>query len=323
MKTQRPKISVIIPVYNVEKYLSQCLDSVINQTLKEIEIICIDDGSTDSSLAILREYQSKDNRIKVITKENSGYGASMNIGLDTAKGEYIGIVESDDFIELNMYETLYQKAIENDCDLMRCQYYFYNSQENTNEICDAPQVLKNIVFCPLEDTTPFLQGPSIWVNIFKKEMIVDNNIKFLETPGASYQDTSFAFKLFASSKRFMIISDALLHYRKDNEKSSVNQNHKTFLVNQEYAEIERFAKEKGIYTKLSKLIPKIKFNCYRWNYERLSKKLKFAFLLRSSSEFRKHFFNKEIDKTMFSSNEYIKLLLVIFLPVVFIARERI
>ena len=102
-----PKISIIIPCYNVEKYIKQCLESVVNQTLKDIEIICINDGSTDSTLEILREYENRDNRIKVISKQNSGYGASMNIGLETAKGEYVGIVESDDYVELNIFQTLY------------------------------------------------------------------------------------------------------------------------------------------------------------------------------------------------------------------------
>ena len=92
----RPKVSIVVPIYNVEKYLRQCLDSVVNQTLKEIEIICVDDGSTDSSPEIIQEYVEKDNRVKVISKPNSGYGNSMNRGFDMAEGEYIGIVESDE-----------------------------------------------------------------------------------------------------------------------------------------------------------------------------------------------------------------------------------
>ncbi|MBS7046628.1 MAG: glycosyltransferase family 2 protein, partial [Eubacterium sp.] len=107
-----PKISIIVPVCNVEKYLSKCLDSIVNQTLKEIEIICIDDGSTDDSGAILDSYSQKDSRIKVIHKKNSGYGNSMNVGMDCAEGEYIGIVESDDCILPEMYEELYKAAKE-------------------------------------------------------------------------------------------------------------------------------------------------------------------------------------------------------------------
>ena len=96
-----PKVSILIPIFNVEKYLRQCLDSAVNQTLKDIEIICINDGSTDSSLEILKEYAKVYNSIKIINKQNTGYGHSMNCGLKLAKGEYIGIIESDDFADKN------------------------------------------------------------------------------------------------------------------------------------------------------------------------------------------------------------------------------
>lgn len=315
------KVSIIIPCYNVEKYLRQCLDSVVNQTLKDIEIICLNDGSTDSTLEILREYENNDSRIKVISKHNSGYGASMNIGLKTAKGEYIGIVESDDFVELDMFEKLYKTAEENKLDLVRCQYYHYNSKENTNKIFDNSWVPQNKVYCPLDDTTPFLQAPAIWSNLIKRELIEKNNIRFLETAGASYQDTSFAFKLYSSAKRFMMISDALLHYRIDNENSSVNQPNKVYFVNIEYAEIERWSKEKEIYKQVSKLIPKIKFACYRWNHERLSNNLKPAFLLRMAKEIRKHYFSKEIDKTLFSKKEYKQIVFLTFFPFKYIFKR--
>ena len=110
------KVSVIIPVYNVEKYLPECLDSVIKQTLKDMEIICVDDGSTDSSGKIIDEYAAKDNRIVVIHKQNGGYGQSCNKGLDIAKGEYVAILEPDDFVDEHMYEDLYNAAKQYDGD---------------------------------------------------------------------------------------------------------------------------------------------------------------------------------------------------------------
>ena len=105
-------VSVITPIYNVERYLPECLDSLLSQTLEDIEFICVNDGSTDGSGEILRSYAARDPRIIVIEKENSGYGASMNVGLDAASGEYIGIVESDDFASPEMFETLYQLAVD-------------------------------------------------------------------------------------------------------------------------------------------------------------------------------------------------------------------
>ena len=122
-----PKVSIIVPIYNVEKYLRQCLDSIVNQTLKDIEIILVDDGSTDSCPSICDEYASKDKRIIVIHKENAGLGAAYNTGLDIAKGDYIGFVESDDFIELNMYEELYNKAVESGVEVVIGGFYFVNN----------------------------------------------------------------------------------------------------------------------------------------------------------------------------------------------------
>jgi len=119
----KPRVSIIIPVFNVENYLKECLDSVVNQTLKDIEIICVNDGSTDGSLSILEEYKEKDERIKVISKLNGGYGHTMNVGMDAATGEYIGIVEPDDYIEPDMYEILYIEAVENDVDFIKADFY--------------------------------------------------------------------------------------------------------------------------------------------------------------------------------------------------------
>ena len=113
------KISVLVPIYNVEKYLPECLDSLISQTLKDIEIICINDGSTDSSLQIIKRYAKKDSRIIVINKKNSGYGDSMNQGLAKATGEYIAIVESDDYIDEDAWENLYKLAKKHNADIVR------------------------------------------------------------------------------------------------------------------------------------------------------------------------------------------------------------
>ena len=122
-----PKVSIIVPIFNVEKYLRECLDSLINQTLDDIEIICVNDGSTDNSAQILQEYRFKDKRIKVINKENSGYGISMNMGLDVANGEFIGIVESDDFADSKMFEDLYNLAKEKNADIVKSDWLEYTT----------------------------------------------------------------------------------------------------------------------------------------------------------------------------------------------------
>ena len=125
-----PKISILVPIYNVEKYLRECLESILAQTLKDTEIICINDGSTDSSPEILEEYRKKDSRIKIINKSNSGYGASMNMGFQFATADYIGIVESDDFVKPEMFEELYLIAQKNNADIVKSDYYDYITTSN-------------------------------------------------------------------------------------------------------------------------------------------------------------------------------------------------
>ena len=317
-----PKISVLVPVYNVEKYLRQCLDSIINQTFEDIEIICINDGSLDGSLKILQEYQSQDNRIVIIDKPNSGYGDSMNTGLSKARGEYIGIVESDDFIEPEMFETLFKCANQHNLDLVRCQYYEYKTQDDSNYPVDNTWVVQNKVYCPIsDDLIPFYQAPAIWCNLVSKKLLDDNNIRFLTTPGASYQDTSFAFKLYACSKRFMMIPNHLLHYRIDNANSSVNNPAKADFVLEEYAEISRFAKEKGIYEQVKTLIPRIKYACYIWNFNRLVKDLKYPFLCKIGKEFKQHLINNEIDKKLFSKKELKRIKVISYFSWIYRNRE--
>ena len=127
------KVSIIIPTYNVEMYLVECMESVVRQTLKDIEIICINDGSTDGSLEILKSYAEKDDRIIIVDKENGGYGIAMNIGLEKATGEYIGIVEPDDYVPVNMYEDLYEIAKENNLDFVKADFYrFKRNDDNGN-----------------------------------------------------------------------------------------------------------------------------------------------------------------------------------------------
>ena len=151
--SSNPKVSIVVPIYNVEKYLRQCLDSIVNQTLKDIEIICVDDGSKDSSPEIIEEYVKKDSRVKVITKENSGYGNSMNRGFDMATGEYIGIVESDDYADPDMFEKLYDIAKKNDLDIVKSGFYFYYSvpEEKNEKVEIVSQVRANKTFCPATD----------------------------------------------------------------------------------------------------------------------------------------------------------------------------
>lgn len=238
------KISVVVPVYNVEKYLKECIDSIINQTLEDIEIICVNDGSTDSSLEILNDYAKKDSRIIVINKSNSGYGHTMNMGLNAATGEYAGIIESDDFADKNMFEDLYKLAKEYDADIVKGDWYNYwskNKFARKNNRISSAKTLK--LTNSKQDKSLLRINPSVWSAIYKKEFLNKYNIRFLETPGASYQDLAFSFKIFALAERVILTDKAYLYYRQDNMNSSVKSKTKVYCVCDEYEEIDRFLEQ--------------------------------------------------------------------------------
>ncbi len=293
-----PKVSVLVPVYNVEKYLNQCLDSLINQTLSDIEIICVNDGSKDSSLKILEEYSSKDSRIKIIDKKNTGYGNSMNIAIDSAKGEYIGIVESDDFAEKNMFEELYKIASKHpEINLIRSDWFYYTTADNRSR--KAGKIRKEGTV-NIKNNPNLLKLQAIWTCLFKKEFLQKNNIKFLETPGASYQDTSFSFKSAILAEHIYITKKAYIHYRQDNENSSVNSKSKVYFICNEYDEITNFLNkipEVKKYVQTNKMINQ--YRAYKYNTLRIGSEYRDEFLQKFQETFKDFYSNKEIPQDFF------------------------
>lgn len=288
-----PKVSVLVPVYNVERYLSECLDSIVNQTLKDIEIICINDGSTDSSLSILEEYAKNDSRIKIIDKSNSGYGISMNIGLDNATGDYVGIIESDDFADLGMFETLYNMAVENKVDLVKSDWYCYWTKNNSDIKANAiSKELSNRVFSTKDEPFVLKMQPAIWSGIYKREFLKENDVRFLETPGASYQDTGFYFKAMMQAKSVIFTTEAFLHYRQDNLNSSVNNKNKVYCICDEYKEIERYIKaNRHLVESFLEYSYACRYKAYDWTVYRIAEKFIPDFIDNFAREF------KEIDKS--------------------------
>ncbi len=302
------KVSILMPACNVEKFLKECMDSVVNQTLKDIEIICIDDGSRDSTGNILDEYAQKDNRIKVIHKANSGYGHSMNVGLQNATGEYIGIIETDDFADLNMFDELYKAAKENHADVVKSNYYSYVSQPEPQST--YYEVLKEYdlydqVFRPVEHPEIFRVRPCIWSGIYRREWLLENHVSFAETPGASYQDTGFAFKVWASAERALLVRDAYLHYRTDNANSSVKAAAKIYCICDEFKSIEEFLEKRPeLKEELEKPVISLKYISYRWNLFRLTMEFKYAFLERMHKELSEAKNKGLFDKKYFTEKEW-------------------
>lgn len=291
------KVSVLVPIYNVEKYLSQCLESLCTQTLKDIEIICINDGSTDSCGIILESYQKKDSRIKVITKTNSGYGNSMNVGLDNASGEYIGIVESDDFVDSDMMEKLYscaknEKNFNDGLDIIKSNCYFYsqnggiekNQYNNTLEELPLNKVIK-----PIQYPSLFLKMQTIWSALYKRDFLLKNNIRFNETPGASYQDVSFAFQVYACAETIKLIPEAYLHYRIDNVASSVKAPNKIFCACDEMDYIDSFIDKRGMdVINLKGIASRLGFRVFKENYENLASAYQYTLYIRMIEYFKEY-----------------------------------
>lgn len=303
-----PKVSILVPIFNMSKLLRKCLDSCVNQTLEDIEIICLNDGSTDNSLEIIKEYAAKDSRIVVIDKPNTGYGNSMNIGLEKATGEYIGIVESDDYVRLNMFEVLYNKAKENDLDFIKADYTrFIGEGENYEEFYTALDIdnkYYNQVLNPQENLELFELVMSNWSGIYKREFIQQNNIRHNETPGASFQDTGFWFQVFALANRVMFLNEPFYMYKADNTTSSRRNKEKVFCIFEEYKYIYDFLVRKNLKDKLIKVFNYRKFRTYMNDYIRIAPEFRKSFLKRMREELVDAFNKNEIDLSMFSKKEY-------------------
>ena len=285
-----PEVSVLIPIYNVEKYLDSCLSSLVAQSFTDFEAICINDGSTDGSREIIQRYLDADARFRAVDKENSGYGASMNRGLDVARGRYIAILESDDLFEPDALTLLHDAAEKNGADVAKANFYLYwSSPEERRElfrVVDEREAGSSLR--PLDDFSVFFRKPSIWSALYRRSFLIENDIRFLETPGASYQDSGFNFKIWAAARRAAFIPEPVLDYRQDNEQSSVNSPGKMFCVCDEYAEMESFVRARGgeDETELLGILQRMRLDSYLWNYDRLAPELRPSFAERAATDFR-------------------------------------
>ena len=229
----KPKVSIIVPIYNVEKYLRECIDSILNQTLKEIEIILVDDGSPDGCPAICDEYAAKDNRIKVIHKQNGGYGSAINRGLLEASGEYVGIIESDDYADLRMYELMYNKIIEKEAEVVVCDFFYLDDSEN--KVMRRWTYDKNVLFDENECFN-LQRSPSIinkaaypWKNLYKKTFLDINCIKMKEDGLGSYEDQPWNADVLSKAKIISYVNIPLYYYRQDVTSSSTNIGKKSMI----------------------------------------------------------------------------------------------
>ena len=197
------KVSVIVPVYKVEQYISKCLDSLVNQTLEDMEIIVVNDGSPDNSEKIIKDYAKKYKNIKYLKKENGGLSSARNFGLKHATGEYIGFVDSDDYVDKRMYQMMYEKAIEASADLVVCDLnYVYEDKEEKaysnikTDTTDIKSIMNNIY-------------PAAWNKLYKKELF-DNEVYFKE--GVWYEDVEFIYRLLPYVNKIGVVHEHFYKY---------------------------------------------------------------------------------------------------------------
>lgn len=227
MEKEYPKLTVILPSLNVATYIRECIESVTEQTLPDIEILCIDAGSTDGTCEILQEYAAKDRRIRLIHSKKKSYGYQINLGMDEARGEYMGIVETDDSIEPDMYEVLYQAAVEHNLDYVKAGFYTmvtpYEGEKYLleNPLDDTGRIISSRYFIE-KNLSPDIY---IWNGIYKRSFLKEFNIRLNESSGAAFQDCGFRYLADMNLRRGMFLDRLFYHYRRDNPAASTYNPH--------------------------------------------------------------------------------------------------
>ena len=217
----RPKISVIVPIYNAELYLEQCIESVLNQTLRDIELLLIDDGSTDNSFLICEKYKKRDNRIQLYTNKNVGQGLERNFGIKKSTGEYIAFLDSDDQYKENMLEKLYQRAIETNADMVSCRIVDIHDGKIIKE---HPLNDKVLIGCKeikaamadmisYEEKDGYSGCIAVWDSIFKRDIIENEGIQFFSERDVYSEDLLFKLMFMTHAKKIAFCTEAVYLYR--------------------------------------------------------------------------------------------------------------
>ncbi|MDE5603662.1 MAG: glycosyltransferase [Helicobacter sp.] len=309
-----PKVSIVIPSLNSITYIQECLESVCNQSLKDIEILCVDANSTDGTLEYLKELESKDKRLKAIVSDKKSYGYQMNLGIKAAKGEYLGIVESDDYIKPNMYEELYRIAKERNVEVVKGDMLEF-IDKNGERIFTHTRLL-NWTKClygkvlNAKDLRVFTQSgimnPS---GIFKLSFLRENQIYHHESLGAAYQDTGFWFFAHLFAPKMFFVNETFYCYRQDNENSSVNHIslQKALNLSKEYDFIRKKLDKNPNFGSLAPLLSYLRFGGYNWILARIVDSNQLPFLQRIQSEFLELEAKGELDWSYFDEFQSAKL----------------
>lgn len=243
-------ISIIVPIYNAEKYLNRCIDSLINQTKEELEIILINDGSTDNSEKIIKEYNDK--RIKYFKNKNQGIGKTRNFGIEKTTGKYIMFVDSDDYIEKDACEKLYSKAINNNLDIVICDFFKINDLGETEQIT-IPDFEDSSLKENPDIITEFLAP---WAKLYSRELIIDNNIRFVEN--LKYEDAPFVIEALCCANKIGKLNECLNYYLVHTNSETTIRDRRCFDILKIIDKIRKYTKDKDyLEEKINKLTVRI------------------------------------------------------------------
>ena len=286
-KDKKPKVSVIVPVYNGKKHLDECIASICGQTMKELQIICVNDGSTDNSLEILKKWQKADSRIEIINIKNHGTGYAINTGIGAAFGEYIAEVDCDDFVDPDMYEYLY--SIADGADVVKSGYYSYycDGRDYPYSLVDKNQTFRPIDLDYMTRRLVFNFQPSFWTAIYRTEFIEDNHLYWNETPGASFQDTSIIFKINALCRK-MVWTDRSFYHWRVGETHSITGTKWPMAVIYEYGVMEEFLNNhEELLLPLRDILSRMRFGTYSWNLTRIKDKDRDEFVKKAAADLQR------------------------------------
>lgn len=239
------KVSVIVPVYNTEKYLKRCMDALVHQTLEDIEIIAVNDGSTDSSIEILKKYESEfPTKVRVITKKNGGQATARNLGIREATGEFIGFADSDDYVDTTMFEKMYQLAKERNADYVECHFYFLQESAD-GSVKKLPARGRVREYSSQKDM--FLDPQvSPWNKLYKREILLEEGREFPE--GLIYEDTAFYIKSIVGIKKSAYLDEHLVYYfLRENSTMNANKSKRVANIFEVLQDICNYYEAKGLY----------------------------------------------------------------------------
>ncbi len=316
-------VSVLIPVCNTEKYVRECVESVRGQTLREIEILCLDDGSIDGSAAILDELAEKDERIRVIHKENSGYGSTMNLGIRMARGKYVGIVESDDYIEPDMMRTLYRIAETEKCDFVKSNFSFFWKGKPERIFEEAYLISQKELYqkglSRTEMKLLFRGYVANCTGIYRRTFLTENQIYHNETPGASYQDLGFFFQVIMKAQKGYLSDQSYYRYRQDNQASSVNSREKVYCIYDEYQFIyQKMTENMELFRQYLPFYQLVCLQGCLFHIRRIAPVFRLDFLKKAQSDFQASESREELDVSAFYNDEKRVLLSLMNNPAVFL-----